>query len=247
VQRPLYTTTDDILLTGREWLTDDAPTAAVVLVHGFSASADDPKVCAVAEALLGDGLDVVAYDSRGHGRSEGASTLGDLERHDVSAAVDVAKERSDRIVLVGASMGAIAVLRFAATVADEEQELAGVVTVSCPSGWRLPRTARGVFAAALTRTPVGRAVAARWMRVQVAPRWTNPEPPIALVPNVDAPLAILHGAADRFVPPSAASELFAAAHEPRQLEIIAGMGHAFEPQSVPAIQHAVAWILGTTR
>lgn len=245
MRRSLYTTTDDILLTGREWLTDDAPLAAVVLVHGFSASADDPKVCAVAEALLGDGFDVVAYDSRGHGRSEGASTLGDLERHDVAAAVDVAKERSDRIVLVGASMGAIAVLRYAATVVDDIPQLAGVVTVSCPAQWKLPRNARGVFAAALTRTPMGRAVAARWMRVQVARRWTNPEPPIDLVPNIEVPLAILHGAIDRMVPPSHASELYEAAHDPRQLEIVAGMGHAFEPQSVPAIRDAVAWVLNS--
>jgi alpha-beta hydrolase superfamily lysophospholipase len=241
MRRPLYTTVDDVVLTGREWLTDTPPTAAVVLVHGFSASADDPKVCAVAEALSAAGFDVVAYDSRGHGQSEGASTLGDLERHDVAAAVEVARERTHRVVLVGASMGAIAALRYAAT--DGAGALAGVVTVSCPAQWRLPRNARGMFAAALTRTRAGRAAASRWMRVQVAPKWTNPEPPIALVPRVGAPLAIVHGDADRFVPVSDASELHAAACEPRRLEIVGGMGHAFEPESVAAIRDAVAWTL----
>jgi alpha-beta hydrolase superfamily lysophospholipase len=239
VHRPLFTTTDDVLLTGRRWLRADAPRAAVVLVHGFSASADDPNVSALAEALHADGLDVVCYDARGHGTSEGHSTLGDLERHDVAAAVEAARDRSERIVLVGASMGAIAALRYAAGT----DGVTGVVSVSCPARWRLPRNVRGVLAAGLTRTRIGRAMAARWMGVQVAPRWTNPEPPAALVPKVHAPVAFVHGAADRFVPASDAEELFGLAGEPRLMQIVPAMGHAFEPQSVPAVRDAVTWVL----
>src|SRR5262249_8934690 len=111
VPRPLFTTTHAARLSPRRWLHADAPRAAVVLVHGFSASADHPDVCDLAEVLHTDGVDVVCYDARGHGTSEGHSTLGDLERHDVAAAVDAARDRSDRVVLVGASMGAIAALR----------------------------------------------------------------------------------------------------------------------------------------
>jgi alpha-beta hydrolase superfamily lysophospholipase len=236
---PLFTTTDDVVLTGRHWVRTDAPRAAVVLVHGFTASANDPAVCDVAEALHADGVDVVCYDARGHGTSEGHSTLGDLERHDVAAAVEAARERNDRVVLVGASMGAIAALRYAA----HADGLAGVVSVSCPAQWRLPRNVQGVLAAGLTRTRVGRAVASRWMGVQVAPRWTNPEPPIGLVPRVQAPLAFLHGAADRFVPASDAAELYEVADEPRRLRIVPDMGHAFAPQSVAAIRDAVDWAL----
>ncbi len=237
--RPLFTTTDDVILSGRRWLRGDAPGAAVVLVHGFSASADDPDVSDLAEVLHADGVDVVCYDARGHGTSEGHSTLGDLERHDVAAAVEAARERSDRVVLVGASMGAIAALRYASTADD----LDGVVSVSCPARWRLPRNVTGVLAAGLTRTRVGRAVASRWMGVQVAPRWTNPEPPIELVPKLRAPVAFLHGAADRFVPAADATDLYEAAAEPRRLRIVPGMAHAFVPESVPAIRDAVDWAL----
>src|SRR5260370_29696305 len=88
--------------------------------------------------------------------------------------------------------------------------VAGGVSVSCPAQWRLPRNVQGVLAAGLTRTRVGRAVASRWMGVQVAPRWTNPEPPIGLVPRVQAPVAFLHGAADRVVPASDAAQLYQA-------------------------------------
>jgi fermentation-respiration switch protein FrsA (DUF1100 family) len=81
------------------------------------------------------------------------------------------------------------------------------------------------------------------MGVQVAPRWTNPEPPVALVPEVHAPIAFVHGADDPFVPVSDAGELFDLAREPRRIQIVPAMGHAFEPQSVPAVREAVEWAL----
>lgn len=45
----------------------DAPRGTVVLVHGFSENAD--KYCEFIYYLLRDGLSVLAYDQRGHGRS----------------------------------------------------------------------------------------------------------------------------------------------------------------------------------
>src|SRR5204863_297146 len=81
-------TVDGLALAGRTWLVDGRPRAAVVLAHGFSASKDEADVVRVAGALQAAGFDVVSYDARGHGASEGECTLGDLERHDVAAAVD---------------------------------------------------------------------------------------------------------------------------------------------------------------
>jgi fermentation-respiration switch protein FrsA (DUF1100 family) len=60
---------------------------------------------------------------------------------------------------------------------------------------------------------------------------------------VQVPVAFLHGAADRFVPASAAAELYDVANEPRSLQIVPVMGHAFAPQSVAAIRDAVDWVL----
>src|SRR5204863_745572 len=117
-------TEDGLELPARWWHATDAR-AIVVLVHGFTASKDDPAVGAVAERMQSAGYAVMSYDARGHGASAGLSTLGDMERHDVAAAVEVVRQHGLPIVLVGASMGAIAVLRHAAAGAG----LAGVVTV----------------------------------------------------------------------------------------------------------------------
>jgi alpha-beta hydrolase superfamily lysophospholipase len=235
-------TTDGVQLAVRRWQADE-PLAAVVLVHGFTASCSDPRVEAIAVELHAMGLDVVTYDSRGHGSSGGTSTLGDLEHHDVAAAVAHARTRCDAVIVVGASMGAIAALRHAA----DDPALAGVVTVSCPSRWRLPRNPQGIFAAALTRTPLGRAFLARHAGVRVHQRWTAPVPPIELVRRVRAPLAVVHGERDRFISAHDAAELHHEAEGPSRLAIVPGMGHAYSAVCLPAVVSAVRWMLTLAR
>ena len=237
--RPSLATADGLMLAGRRWPAVDAD-AAVVLVHGFSASCEDDRVCELATAFVDHGLDVIGYTARGHGASDGDCTLGELESYDVAAAVAAARATHDRVVLVGASMGAIAALRYAADADD----ITGVVVVSCPSRWRIPRSARGVLGAALTRTPPGRAIAARLIGVRVAPAWTtNPAPPVELAGRVRVPLAVVHGTADRFVSTVHADELYLSAAEPRRLDLVEGMGHAFDPPGYATIIDGVEWAL----
>lgn len=242
MHRPTFATTDDVLLAGHRLLTDGEPRGAVVLAHGFTSTAEDPTVTAVAVALNDAGFDIVTYDARGHGGSEGESTLGDLEEHDVAAAVAEARTRSDSVVLVGASMGGIAVLRYAAS----HNDIDGLVSVSTPARWQLPRTPTAMLTAGMTRTRVGRKLASRYLRVQIAAEWNDPDPPIDLIGRVGVPVALLHGDRDRFIPTSAAEELYDRAAEPRRVTIVEHMGHAFDDASCPAIVDAVDWTLTAT-
>ena len=234
-------TADRVSLAGRCWGDGEPATAGVVLVHGFAATADHPPVVAVAEALHRQGLFVVSYDARGHGRSGGDCTLGDAEQLDVAAAVDVARERAGDVVVVDASMGAIAAVRYAA--GPQADDLAGVIAVSCPARWRLPRNPRAILAAGLTRTRIGRSVARRHLRVRLSATWASPTPPVELVSQVRAPIAFVHGERDRFIPVKDVYELSAAAPQPRHLEVVPAMGHAYDVAAVPAIVRAVEWAL----
>lgn len=233
-------TADGVLLPARHHPASGVSRSAVVLVHGFSASKDHPEVVEVAEALAEVGHEVVTYDSRGHRSSGGLCTLGDAERLDVAAAVAEARRLSGTVVALGASMGAIAVLRHAA----DDSDLAGVVTVSAPDLWRVPRNLRTALSTLLTRTKLGRAVAARRLGVRIHPVWSNPPPPVELVRRIDVPLAVIHGDADRMIPASAARRLVESAGGPSRLSVVAGMRHAFDPVGVPAILEAVDWALG---
>jgi pimeloyl-ACP methyl ester carboxylesterase len=233
------TTTDGVVLRITVRPTSGLATAAVVLAHGFTATSSDPSVTAMAEMLTASGYDVVTYDARGHGDSGGLCTLGDSERHDVAAAVELARTRHDKVVLVGASMGSVAILGHAAT----DPTLAGVVTVSSPARWRLPRTARAMLAALATQTSLGRRLVAHRCGVRLAGPWTRPTEPIALVARLRAPLAVVHGKADRFLPAHEASELHRAATGRSRLTLVPAMGHAFDAIGLPAIVDAVAWVL----
>jgi pimeloyl-ACP methyl ester carboxylesterase len=213
----------------------------VVIAHGFGASKDEPRVDAVARTLREAGLSTVTYDARGHGASSGASTMGVLERHDVAAAADVARELAPRVVLVGASMGAIAVLGHAAS----GDPVAGVVTMACPAAWTLPRNARGALAAAMTQTRFGRSFARRRMAVRIAGGVNRGDPPYVLARSVHAPLAVVHGAVDPFIGVDAATRLAAEAGGPVRVTVVPGLAHAFDPAPVagPRVVDAVEWAL----
>lgn len=217
--------------------------AAVVVAHGFSATCAEPAVVAVADALGAAGYHVVSYDARGHGASGGRCTLGDHERLDVAAVLEVARARHARVVLLGASMGGIAVLGCAAATPD----IAGVVTVSSPARWRFPRTARAALAALATQTGTGRWLMARAWNVRLAGRWTRPEPPASLVTRVQVPIAVVHGENDRFLGMREARDLCDAAAGPARLVLVPGMGHGYDDVGVPAVVDAVAWVLSAAR
>lgn len=233
-------TADDVRLAAQRLPADGRTRGAVVVVHGFGATSDEPRVAELADAVHGAGFDVLVYDSRGHGGSGGEATLGDREQLDVAAAIDAVSDVDGSVFIVGASAGAIGALRYAAATTHP---IAGVVTVSCPARWRLPLNVRGVGSALLTQTPIGRAFAARLMHVRIARGFARPAPPVELVPEVSAPLALVHGLADPFIAPSDAEELYAAANEPRRIEMVVGMGHAFEPPAVQPVLDALEWAL----
>ena len=105
----------------------------MVLAHGFSTETGQDDWNAFAEYLAGLGYGVLTFDFRGFcdrdGCSEGPMQLGENWR-DVAAAVEYLRSRgSERIFIVGASMGGIAAFR----AADEaELDLAGIVSLATP-------------------------------------------------------------------------------------------------------------------
>ena len=235
---PRLETSDGVEMATRIWPATDQARAVVVVAHGLTANKDEHRVVSLSAALQRQGFEVIAYDSRGHGQSGGQCTLGDLERHDVAAVVAWARTRNSRVVLVGASMGAVAVLSYAATAHD----LSGVVAVSSPREWRLPLRIRSVATAGLARTRTGREFALRRMNVRIAP-WTSPESPRSLVERVNAPLVVVHGRRDTIIPHRAGLAAVLGDDPRRSIVLVHSMGHAFDPVGHGQICDAVSWTL----
>lgn len=230
-------TDDGARLVADLYRPDGRPRGGVVLVHGFSATRRTGAVVAQAQSLADRGYLTLAYDGRGHGGSDGDCTLGRLEAHDVEAAVGHLRGLVPRVATAGASLGAVSVLAHAVTHPD----LAGVVLVSMATSLRSVLTPRGIAAAALTRTRVGRAWTRRSTGIRVSPEWESGEPPTERIRRLRVPVAIVHGKRDTMIRPVAALELWANAPEPRHLELVDGMGHSFQSASVPAVTRAVEW------
>ena len=114
---------DITVLTGdglrlRGWYFPTGGDRAAIVVHGKDSNrvaGENRTAEKIADFLIADGYDVLLFDLRGHGDSDGDRfSLGYLERRDVSAAIDYVTGRGvreERIALIGISMGAGTVLQ----------------------------------------------------------------------------------------------------------------------------------------
>ena len=161
---------DDVRLSGEE----AGEGAAVVLLHGLTATRR--YVVMGSRMLERGGHRVIAYDARGHGRSSPAPTPAAYEYDDLGADLAAVLEarQVDRAVLVGASMGAHTVVRFAL---DAPDRVAGLVVVTPSFDPREPPDAAALarwdaLAAGLRRDGVEGFVAA-YGEPPVPARWRS--------------------------------------------------------------------------
>ncbi|HVF20253.1 MAG TPA: alpha/beta fold hydrolase [Mycobacteriales bacterium] len=205
---------------------------AVVLAHGFSGSHSLPWQARLARRLSSY-AGVVAFDFRGHGRSAGVSTLGDLEVLDVGAAVSAARSLGyAAVVTCGWSMGGSAVVRHAALQGDVD----AVVSVSATSRWGVRDTAPMRRLHWLVERPLGRRVSRHVLRTRLVDTWVDPpESPVEVVGRLaPIPLLVVHGDRDRYFGLEHPRALAGAAGDPVELWIVPGFGHA-ESAATPAL------------
>jgi pimeloyl-ACP methyl ester carboxylesterase len=214
---------------------------AIIVAHGFTLSWQHPAVWRVANQF-NRAAGVITFDFRGHGRSGGLSTLGDLEIKDLDVAVTYARQLGyTRVATVGFSMGASIVLRHAGLIGGVD----AVVSVSGPGRWYYRGTKRMRQVHLLVEHGLGRAISRRMLKTRISPEgWRLvPLPPAeaaALISPV--PLLIVHGDQDRFFPPEHARQLYLAAREPKELWLLPGMGHAESGSNQDLVDRIARWI-----
>jgi fermentation-respiration switch protein FrsA (DUF1100 family) len=109
-------TSDGVTLRG--WYFPTGADRAAIIVHGKDSNriaGENRTAEKIADFLIADGYDVLLFDLRGNGESDGDRfSLGYQERRDVAAAIEYVTGlgiREDRIALIGISMGAGTVLQ----------------------------------------------------------------------------------------------------------------------------------------
>ena len=184
---------------------DGARGPLAMLVHGWSANSG--TVLRLAGPLLASGHPVMAFDVRGHGRSDPAPFVTIRHyRDDVATAVHWAARELpyERRVLVGHSMGGAASALVAATSASVH----GVGLVASPADI-MDVTRAYLSESGLPGSLVVRLCIPSWrLRAAESFKGLNPE---ASMSRIEVPIRIVQGLGDRRVTPDHARRLAAAA------------------------------------
>lgn len=217
-------TGDGLTLAG--WFIPPAPDSSggtVIFVHGLGGNRQSmlPQALLLAER----GYGALLYDMRNHGASEGTvTTFGYTEQNDVHAAVEYLRARSEvdseRIALVGESMGGATVIHAAVDMPD----IRAVVVQSTYSSIE-DNIAEGVERfTGLPSFPFAPLVV--WFGEREAGISITQIRPIDDIGKIaPRPVLIMHGEQDELIDIGNAERLYAAASEPRQLYRVAHAGH----------------------
>ncbi len=206
-------------LTLRGWWIPGTGDLTIVMAHGWTSSRRQPYDDSA--YLHAAGYNLLIFDFRGHGRSDGSyTTIGWAEPDDLRAAVDYARSRSrGPLAVIGYSMGAVAALEEAAAdprvgvvVADSPfADLASEQRYAFENQTRLPVVPFATPLELMARLDLGYDPA----RVR----------PVEAAGHLRQPMLVIVGASDTVVPPAQGYAVFHAAHGPKQLLAVPGADH----------------------
>ncbi len=204
---------DGVRLKGWRFSAQGARRGLVVYLHGFG---DDRRGgVGIAQRFTPQGFEVIAYDSRAHGQSEGACcTYGVREKRDLSRLLD--GEPAEPVVLIGGSLGGAVALQAAA----DDPRITLVVAIAAFSDLRSVVEDRTPFFATRGQVESALAIAAHdgGFRVEDAS-------PVAAAPRIRCPVILVHGADDRDTPPEHSKRILAALTGTKELLLLPGMHH----------------------
>jgi alpha-beta hydrolase superfamily lysophospholipase len=210
--------------TLRGWLVTprETPAPTIVIPHSWSLNA--AQMLPVARGLYEAGYAALLYDTRGHGASGGGSfitirTFAD----DLSAAIGAAERRPEvdpaRIGVIGHSMAGAAAI----VAASQDPRIRALVSSSAFAD-PVELARRSLLRYHIPRWPF-----VRLMRFPIEWKLGTTMAEIAprnRIMRVRAPILLMHGAADRFIPTSDFDLLTAAAGPNVECSLLEGRRHA---------------------
>lgn len=196
----------------------------IIFSHGYSQNRLEPHIPALslAKRLLAEGYNLLMYDFRNSGLSEGTyTTVGYLEQRDLAGAIDYVSDRfpQEQIGLIGFSMGAVTSL----LVAGEDERVRLVIADS-------PYYALDEYLqenlgrwTGLPRFPF-HALLAGMLRLLL--RGQHVAPYRAVEKMTTRPILLIHGTADQTIPHENSEKLAAkSAHPLTELWLVPEAGH----------------------
>jgi pimeloyl-ACP methyl ester carboxylesterase len=193
-------------------------TGVVVLIHGIRSSR--LSMLERARLLHTEGYSILMIDLQAHGESPGNHiTIGHLERHDVRAAVEFARNAhpNEPIGVLGISLGG------ASAILASPLGVSALVLESV-----YPHIDAAVHNRVAAKLGVFSVVPAELLLVQLEPRLgisTSQLRPIDNINNVKSPVFLISGTEDQYTTVDETQAMFHAAQKPKQLWLVDGAAH----------------------
>lgn len=202
----------------------------LVYLHGIADNRS--SAVGVVDRFGRRGFDVLAYDSRAHGTSDGdACTFGFFEKNDLHRVLDTVKEGP--IVLLGTSLGAAVALQEAAS----DPRVTTVVAAETFSDLRTIATERAPFVF------TSRAISRAFLLAEAEAHFRVDEvSPVRAASAIAIPVLLIHGAADTDTPPDHSKRVLAALHTRKRLILVPGGRHNESLRSAAVWQEIDRWI-----
>ncbi len=189
----------------------------LVVVHGWGANAE--MMLPLAQPFHDTGMDVLLYDARNHGNSDG-DNFSSLPRfaEDLGAALDWVRQRNPnhRVIVLGHSIGAAATILTASHRHDIDMVIgiSGFAHPNLVMGRHLDRPWLPRFLQRLVLNYVQWVIGFRFDDIA----------PMNRVAHVQCPVLLAHGTADTVIPISDMRLIEASATEERPIKVIAVEG-----------------------
>ena len=210
----------------------------LVYCHGLFSSKNFRRVPPFVEGFSHK-FDIMAFDFRGHGESEGKCTLGREEVLDLKAITDYAHHLGyQKLVAIGASMGGATVIRTSGKYGLFD----GIVTIGAfAQASHLGPLSTRLGLRFFFETRAGDSIA-RWTRGAHLGALADMEQPIDVVSRIEAPLFVIHGAWDPLIGVDQGRQLIANAVGPKDFYLVPRGGHVMQ-HLTPRTQELISdWI-----
>lgn len=218
-------TSDGFQLNGHTYVQDDSD-EWVFIIHGYKSNEQSSIV--LAPYFYDEGYNVLTYDLRAHGGSEGEFIgMGHLDGEDLLAWTDFILENYGEVDIVyhGTSMGAATVMNTVGNAELPEEVKGFVIDAGYSSIWNIYKSELS-HRFGLPPFPV-LDMANTMAQIRAGYSFKNDGVAIENVAESDLPMLLIHGENDDFVPVEMAYEIFEAKDNgDKQLEIFEGAGHS---------------------